>query len=441
MVKALVVREHAELTTEPVEDSLSRASIPEHCFDWLLEQFAGAETSGKPVLRVTGRKRLKLQSFVGFVQCSCGTSIEILPKHIRACPDESALEQGRKTLLEMISVSMELPTQDAGSANLRLLNYPLPEWIYGRFLLELDRLYKRGLRFTYETIEEESRFLRGQLNTTVQLRQPPGRAHCFSIRHEIFTPNRPENRLLKLALNRAREQVKQADNWRLASELSHLLDELPASQNASEDFKHWGNSRLLASYQSIRPWCELIIRRLSPLTQKGNHEGVSLLFPMEQLFEKYVAHCLRKSLKPGWHLQTQASAEYLCTHRPHGSSPRRMFRLIPDIVLSSGASRQIVDTKWKILDGESTSNKYGLKQSDFYQMFAYGQKYLRGSGELMLIYPKTDTFKNPLPIFEFDDKLRLWVVPFDIETGSLVGEQHADDFPSLYEPRVLSACV
>ena len=440
MDKTLVVREYAELTTAPVENSLNRAGIPEHCYDWLLEKFTGSGVSGKPILSETGRSILKLNSYVGFIQCPCGTSIEILPKHIRTFPGESELEQSRKTLLRMIAVSMKLPFQEAGQADLQLLKYPLPEWIYGRFLAELDRLYKRGMRFSYETIEEESRFLRGQLNTSLQLRQPPGREHRFHIRHEIFTPNRPENRLIKLALTIARGHIQQADNWRLANELSHLLEELPPSHNASEDFKHWGNNRLMATYRDIRPWCELIIQQLSPISQKGTHEGISLLFPMERLFENYVEQSLRKSIKPGWHLQSQASGEYLCKHQPVGNSGSRMFRLIPDIVLNSGPRRQVLDTKWKMLNSNDVSDKYGLKQSDFYQMFAYGQKYLKGRGELMLIYPATEIFQYPLPVFEFDANLRLWVVPFDLHTGKLVDGKHTDDFPSLYDLRTLHAC-
>lgn len=58
---------------------------------------------------------------------------------------------------------------------------------------------------------------------------------------------------------------------------------------------------------------------------------------------------------------------------------------------------------------------YGLAQSDFYQMFAYGQKYLDGSGEMYLIYPAHDDFSQPIPQhFAFSETLKLWVVPYRI---------------------------
>jgi 5-methylcytosine-specific restriction enzyme subunit McrC len=37
-------------------------------------------------------------------------------------------------------------------------------------------------------------------------------------------------------------------------------------------------------------------------------------------------------------------------------------------------------------------NKYDLAQQDFYQMLAYGHKYLESKGEMVLIYPKTREF-------------------------------------------------
>lgn len=53
-------------------------------------------------------------------------------------------------------------------------------------------------------------------------------------------------------------------------------------------------------------------------------------------------------------------------------------------------------------------------------MFAYGHKYLNGEGELFLIYPRHDGFNQAIEhSFNFDDneRLRLWVVPFDISAS------------------------
>jgi len=63
-----------------------------------------------------------------------------------------------------------------------------------------------------------------------------------------------------------------------------------------------------------------------------------------------------------------------------------------------------------------------LSQADFYQMFAYGHKYLQGAGQLVLIYPKHEGFDTPIEQgFDFNHdgvaSLILWVVPFNIAHG------------------------
>ncbi len=62
--------------------------------------------------------------------------------------------------------------------------------------------------------------------------------------------------------------------------------------------------------------------------------------------------------------------------------------------------------------------------ADMYQLFAYGQKYFKGAGELFLIYPEHTGFTAPLPLFEFDDDLKLWVVPFELKEGVIVYNEY-----------------
>jgi len=66
----------------------------------------------------------------------------------------------------------------------------------------------------------------------------------------------------------------------------------------------------------------------------------------------------------------------------------------------------------------------GLSQNDFYQLFAYGQEYLNGTGDLVLIYPRTAKFSEPLPVFHFSDDLCLWVLQFDLNEGMLLIPPH-----------------
>ena len=90
----------------------------------------------------------------------------------------------------------------------------------------------------------------------------------------------------------------------------------------------------------------------------------------------------------------------------------------------------VLDTKLKVLDQNKSngSDKYGLSQADFYQMFAYGQNYLAGKGNVFLLSPQTEKFTkaikssfcyNPNPNVNEEDKLHPWIVAVDLSEGTV----------------------
>ena len=415
MNRLVTVREYARLTTDSVLCDLDNAQVSESAFDWLCKLSESFNKSGAVLLHVEGRRSLRWDSYVGLIETPCGTKLEILPKHIEA---GDCRKTSRALLRKMIQAALRIKPREAGITALQLYDAPLTEWVMAQFLSELDYLIKRGVRFDFHRIEDEQRFLRGQLNTAAQMRQPLGRQQYFQLRHDAFLPDRAENRLLKLALEQVCRSTQDADNWRLANELRSLLREIPCSYQVRKDFRAWQTDRLMAHYVSIRPWCELVLNQQMPLALEGAWQGVSLLFPMEKLFENYVEAFFRKRLEHGATLRAPARSEHLCQHQ---NNP--WFRLEPDFLIRFQGREWVLDAKWKCLDTRTSENKYGLNQSDFYQLFAYGHKYLNGEGELVLIYPRRQLFQETLQPFHFGSGLTLWVVPFDLETDELVGLQ------------------
>ena len=428
------VREYAVITHDTNQEaSIDLGVVSKATFDWLLDlhsQWKG----DSPLLKLQNSKSVKLESYVGYLQSPYGESIEVLPKtHIKPL-EKKELPGVRNLLRNMLLTALSLKPREADAALLQRQNTPLHEWIISQYLLELVKLVRRGLHFDYLQVEEESRFVRGQLDISRQSRQTPDRATLFHIRHDVFSPNRRENRLLKTALGYILKICNEPDNWRVANELSHKLSELDSYHNPVYELAKWQSGKLMQSYDDIRPWCELIIEKLNPNFQKGMHKGISLMFPMEYLFESYVAYWLRHALTEGCNITTQASSRYLMKHQAVDTSVERdWFMLKPDILLVSKFKSSVMDTKWKLLNSQlsSTDYKYGLKQADMYQLYAYGMKYMNGKGNMMLIYPLCDEFKEPLPRFSFDNDLHLWVVPFDLKSRELVSGDWSGCFPEI----------
>lgn len=419
----LIVREYARVGIgETKQVSIDEVLVPERTFDWLCQESERLRKSGAALVQMDGRRWLRLDNYVGVIETPCGTRIEILPKSLDSDTDAS---HGRKLLQRMLARCLSLHSRQTAAAGLMTFKAPITEWVMRQFLEALDRLVKRGVRFEYHPVQEQHRFLRGRLLTAKQISKPPGRDHMFSIEHDVFDADRPENRLLKSALDLVRQSTSEHGNWRLAQELASYLAPVPPSRNVAGDFKQWRDDRLTAHYRPVRPLCELILSGQSPLAVAGEWRGLSLLFPMEAVFERYVELTLRVQLGEGLQLTRTPSREYLCDHLGSG-----WFNLQPDLMVSGKAGRWILDTKWKRID-ETKGNprdKYGLSQTDLYQLFAYGHKYLDGVGDVALIYPSTTTLAQPLPVFRLGEKLRLWVLPYDLTEGRVVGLEHAGIF-------------
>ncbi len=429
---SFTIREYGLLAKEPAPaghtTSLSRQVIPVTAWDWLLSEACG-DSKHKQLVRprqVDGSLYLQVLNYAGAVTTPCGTQIEILPKHMEESDDASMVDS-RRILMKMLNRVYRLNMREFEQADLQLFNRPLPEVLISQFLLEIKQLVRRGIRSAYLNLQDETPYLRGRLQVVAQLRQPPGRQHRFQVEYDEFVPDRPENRLIHASLKKVLVWSQSIDNQRLARELLFVFDDIPISTNYRSDLGRWQDDRNMQHYRASKSWCEFILKEQSPFTLAGAHFGQSFLFPMNVLFEKYVARVLEQQLPDGFKLKEQAASQYLIdTH-----CDKKLFQLSPDILITrEGKPVTVLDCKWKMIDqnkshAEGTDEKsYGISQGDIYQLFAYGQKYLGGKGCVYLIYPSHRLFSTALQTFHFDEKLSLRVIPFDLDRDCFI---HGDD--------------
>lgn len=297
---------------------------------------------------------------------------------------------------------------------------PLLEVFISEFLRAVELMVKRGLQSDYSVRQNIVFALRGKLTVATHPRQSLSWANRFFRQFDEFTTDRPENRLLHTALQHVLRLTTSQENQKLARELAFVFADVPVSDQPSADFQRVCIERSMSHYEGALAWAWLVLGNESPLTGTGNHSAPSLLFPMEALFEAFVAKHLQKQVTPGFVLKTQARDHYFVRHQEQD-----WFRLKPDLLVHDDhANRLVLDTKWKLLDGVKAngSDKYGLSQADFYQLQVYGQSYLDGVGVLALVYPRTAAFDRPLPVFEFPRStwLKLWVLPFCLKTRKLL---------------------
>jgi len=395
--------------------------VPRKVFDLLDKMARGASNSGSLAwLRPSSRRgiaAIQLTSYVGVVRLADGTQIEILPK---VGKDKSGGEtSARILLLNMLQSMGDFRHIKTGRADLLATKRSLLEVFIGEFLQATETVVKRGLRGDYLNIEGNVFALRGKLQISKNLRHNVVRRDRFYVEYDRFSVNRPENRLIHTALNRVLLYSALPSHQRLGKELSLAFVNVPVSQNPQYDLTQVRFDRGMNVYREAINWARLIIRSMSPLTGIGSNQAMSMVYPMQDIFEAFVRDHLQSQVNHPYVLRSQIRRHSLVSHRAQD-----WFLLKPDLVVFDSKKAQVVmDTKWKLIDeGKAdTKAKYNLAQSDFYQMHAYGQAYLEGQGDVVLIYPKTDKFDKALDVFNFPKLrgLRLWVLPFCLESKRL----------------------
>ncbi|MFK5734858.1 McrC family protein [Pseudomonas urmiensis] len=423
-MSGISIYEFDVLTAATLSDAHSEGlhTVPDKVYGWLERQcLRTANESGSQWLRLTQRRGyrvVQVTSFVGVIRAPDGYQIEVLPKVGKAIGGEAM--EARQLLIEMLCCLQGFRHVQTDNAKLSATRMPLLEVFIAEFLRSVEHIVKQGLRSNYSCRQDNLFALRGKLMMAPHLRQNLYRADRFFTEHDEFSINRPENRLLHTALRRVLMLSASQAHQQLARELEFVFAEVPISIQPRIDFQRVRLDRGMGYYSDALAWARLILEEQSPLTGSGGHNAPSLLFPMEAVFEAFVSKHLAKQLTRPLVLKTQARSHHLVRHRE-----QNWFCLKPDLLIrDTNKDLLVLDTKWKLLDGlkANGTNKYGLAQGDFYQLQAYGQSYLNGTGDVVLIYPKTAAFDRPLSVFEFPkvDGLRLWVLPFCLKSRQLL---------------------
>jgi len=378
-----------------------------------LEELSLTSIQGSQFLKLTSRsgfKLLQVQNYAGMLSTPHGFQLEILPKVGKNLTTASA----RETLLTMLSHLPGFRHIQTQQATLQAQRMPLLEIFISQFLHSVSQLLKQGLRSDYVSEQGNLSFMKGKLMLSAQLRHNVVNRHKFCVNYDDYMPDCSANRLLHSALDKLLSLKLSSENQRWLYELCFAFDGIPLSRDIESDINNLRIERSMAHYNEPMAWAQLILRGMSPSALQGNTKAISLLFPMEAVFESFVAQTFPDELPPHLKVKPQVSTYSLVKHGLHDC-----FKLRPDLLIQSRQpvqTQMVMDTKWKLVNSrQQQKSLYGLAQSDFYQMFAYGQKYLGGTGEMYLIYPAHDDFSQPIPQhFAFSDTLKLWVVPYRI---------------------------
>lgn len=336
------------------------------------------------------RKELKVKQCVGLIQVN-DLSIEILPKmYNEESNSAKQIEDAQKNLLYLLYYCYDIPIYESDDAHMqpRKSNwFEILTSIYTKNLMELS---KKGIHKQYIAVEENLPFFKGKWMIQQHFRTNTFQKHRFYVNYDEFSPDIPLNQALRFTTNGLKFQSQNANNKKNLYMLDQSMDEVtllptPYPVPALENVVF---TRLNRAYQPVFNLAKLFIQKNVVETSSGSSKAFAFTFDMNILFERFIARFIKEKRDmicpnlDGCDIDVQRRGKKLATN----ANGDKVFLMKPDIIFKEGKSTKlIIDTKYKRLD--TADKKYGVSQSDMYQMAAYASRY--NCPNVILLYPRT----------------------------------------------------
>ncbi len=338
---------------------------------------------------VLGRDRIMARQMVGMVSAK-GCSLEILPKVDPDTGAEESDDTARSRLVRMLDVALGLDLDLGAEAAIARQKNTLLEILIDTFATRLLAEVRRGLPRAYRSREEDLAALRGRLDVTRQFTRNAVRPDRLACRFDQLEADTPLMRIMAAAVVFLARHVRSLGTRRKLDELRHALADIPLLPVNRLPWSEVRIDRTNRRWEALFRLARLLLQRDWQATHHAAKapEGLTLLFPMNDLFEKYIAVLLRRALAGSGIEVIDQGGHRACLGAFTGEhlESGHVFRTKPDIMLRCGrAIVVIIDTKWKKLSLDPLDRKHGVSQADVYQLMAYARLYR--TAELMLLYP------------------------------------------------------
>ena len=388
-MKRLVIREHTVIVR--ASDG-GTALAPggqerlEHSLFDRLKRFDHSERDEVDRIFAWGDGAAKTQQWVGVVQVP-GLQVEILPKvdALDGEDGERGRDAARRNLLYMLGVAGDVPVRSRDVARLASRRAPLSETLAAIFADRLVAELLRGPERTYVNREETLRGFKGKLLVAEQALHNAAHRERFICRYDELSEDTPMNQVFRAACRVLLDATHTPATQDILRHALLLLDGVSDVTVHDATFDRVAMTRQNERFADVFGFCRLILRGRAPTAEAGEARSFSLLFDMNQVFERFVAGFLRRRVMPrlaGHELFPQARrrGRHLMQLGGHGALP-----LKPDLLIEApGGARLVMDTKWKRLSG--SGRRGGVAGADLYQLFAYTRRY--GCKRSVLLYPR-----------------------------------------------------
>lgn len=345
----------------------------------------------QPFLRFDDYK-IRANNYAGFIQYG-EEIIEIYPKVFREqFRVNTPLQDDKKMMLRHIFYwfsycrRLKFPFKKASLEPGPIDNFPdlIISLMADQFL---ETISKQPLAM-YQELEDALATPRGSINFKRYIANSLSHGNFQQIEcdHVPFLYDNNVNRMIKYCTRLLMTQTVNEDNMRLLQEVLFILDEVEDTTFTAYAVDKISLNTFFEDYSTILDICRLILNQQLYSSNTYNLSQWCLLFPMEYIFEDFIAGFIQKHFSKEWSVESQESKEYLTKN----ALDEEVFLMRHDIFMTENGNKRrlIIDTKYKLRDKalkKDDHKKKGIDQVDLYQMTSYA--FRRGCAEVILIYP------------------------------------------------------
>ena len=352
------------------------------------------------------------QNFVGTILLD-DIQIDILPKIPLV---ENNIEAEKIRFLEILQNIDYFKEKIFSNSKIEIIDTSILELFIHLFIEEVEKIVKKGLIYKYVDKNENLNVFKGKLDINSHIKYNFSHKERFFMKFDEFSVNSLENIIIKLTIQKLKKISINPKNKESLNKIGYYFENISILESSIENLKYLTFDRMNVYYRNAIQWAKIFLNNQSfSIFSTNNGEMPSILFPMETIFENYIANKLVNIIQEKSYNQLTIKVKdnscsiFSSISLNNIKVDNNILRIRPDIVIKNKDAKEIfiLDTKWKILN--KLDDKFKISTEDVYQMLAYVKTYSdRNKNKYIckkayLIYPATNM--NQSTFFTKDDKL------------------------------------
>ncbi|MFA7149990.1 MAG: hypothetical protein WC067_03130, partial [Candidatus Methanomethylophilaceae archaeon] len=224
------------------------------------------------------------------VACNCiGTisfrnerTLDILPKFSDFSSDSN---RSKEMIMKILYDVFDIPFKGYTESNRSGSEMNMFEFFVALFINEVTKSINCGMRSSYILQQSNEKFFKGRILFSEHIRENYLHQERVFIEYETFSPNRPENRLLKTTLELLLKRTTNGRNKKNIKVLLSHFESVETSPDIDRDMDKCILDRNMVNYVKPLIWCKIFLKDLGFSLSSGNSLNYALLIRLDNLYE------------------------------------------------------------------------------------------------------------------------------------------------------------